>query len=245
MSVHARVALTALIAIAAGAQAAAQTPSADELLERMRSAYAALETYADTGTLVSEDKSVGAPLITERSFFTTRFAAPRRFHFDFTKNPAVAQERYVIWCAGETFATWWSATQTTESYAQGEGQNAFALGEFPTGGTALLIAPLLFEGAGLHGPIADFVSPTYVGTETISERPYHILGAELRVNHWSETTRATQLWIDAETYLVHKIVQDTPTDMGTGVVQRATITLEPAANPPLEPTVFAFTPPAG
>lgn len=245
MSARTRIVVTVIIAMSAWTQVAAQTPSADELLERMRAAYAALETYADTGTLVNEDKSVGAPLIIERSSFTTRFAAPRRFHFEFKKTPTVTEERYVIWCAGETFATWWSATQTTESYAQGEGQNAFALGEFPTGGTALLISPLLFAGAGLHGPIADFASPTYVGTETIADRPYHILGAKLRVNHWSETTRAAKIWIDVETYLVHKIVQDTPTDMGSGVVQRVTVTFEPTVNPPLDPAAFVFTPPAG
>jgi outer membrane lipoprotein-sorting protein len=229
----------AAIAAALGASALAQEPSAEQVLERTRSAYAVLESYSDQGTIVNEDKNVGAPMTVERYRFETRFAAPKRFYFDFAK----PDERYVIWCAGESFATWWSATQTAESFSPGEGQNAFAVGEFPTSGTALLIPPLLFQQAGLHGPLADLSMPVSIGMETAEGRALHVLSANVRMNHWSDTTRATKVWIDAQTYLVRKVVQDTPSGMGSDVIQRTTATFEPVANPSLGDESFEFAPP--
>lgn len=225
-----------------GTVAHAQEPAPEQLLEHMRTAYGALRAYADTGTVLTEDRLPGGPMVTEQHRFITRFAAPRQFYFDFTKHSS--GERYVIWCPGETFSTWWSATQTVEAYARGEGLNAFALGEFPTIGAALLVPPLLFPGSGLHGPLADFSAARYAGTVGIAERPHHVLEADLRVNHWGETTRLTRIWIDAETHLVRKIVQDTPSGMGSGAVQRTTVLVDLVADPQLDAASFSFAPPA-
>jgi len=213
-------------------------------MDRVRETYASLRSYADKGSITIEDKNIGGPLVTERHSFVTRYAAPRQFFFEFTKDPSVSQERFVIWCAGDTFSSWWSATQIAEAYAQGQGHNAFAVGEHPTSGTALLIPPLLFGNAGLTGPLLTFGEPTASGREVIEGRPCHVVSAEVRLNHWNATTRLTRLWIDEETLLVRKIFQDTPSGMGTDVVQRVTTILEPQANPPLTGTAFQFTPPS-
>lgn len=213
-------------------------------MERVRETYASLRSYADKGSITIEDKNIGGPLVTERHSFITRYAAPKQFYFEFTKDPSVAQERFIIWCAGETFSSWWSATQIAEAYAQGQGHNAFAVGEHPTSGTALLIPPLLFGNAGLTGPLLTFGEPSASGSEVIEGRPCHVVSAEVRLNHWNATTRVTRLWIDEETLLVRKIFQDTPSGMGTDVVQRVTTILEPQANPSLAGTAFQFTPPS-
>jgi len=243
MSAPLRAALTLIAVLTPLGPVAAQAPAPEEILASMRAAYAKLESYHDTGSILIEEKSIGAPLTSERHTFTTRFSAPRRFYFDYRKDPTFTDERYVIWCATETFSTWWSATQTVERYAQGEGQNAFAIAEYPTNGAALLVAPLLFQGAGLHGPLADFDAPVFVGTETISERTHYVLSADLRVNHWSDATRTTTIWIDGETYLVRRIHQDTPSGMGRDVIQRMTATFEPATEFLQGEDTFSFSPP--
>lgn len=216
---------------------------ADQPLERMRGAYASLRSYADKGTITLEGKNIGGPMLSERHSFATRFAAPRRFYFEFTKDPNTADERFVIWCPGETFSSWWSATNVAENYARGQGQNAFAVGEHPTSGAVSLIPPLLFANAGLVGPLSAIDTPTDIASETIAGRSHHVVTATVRLNHWSETTRTTRLWIDAQTMLVRRIFQDTPTGMGGDVVDRVTTVFEPEANPALDDDAFRFTPP--
>jgi hypothetical protein len=55
--------------------------------------------------------------------------------------------------------------------------------------------------------------------------------------------RAITLWIDAETYLIHKIVQDTPKGMPRGTISRRTTTFKHQINPKLEPAQFRFAVP--
>jgi outer membrane lipoprotein-sorting protein len=228
---------------AATAAAAAPGPSAEEVIKKMRAAYAALASYSDKGTITTEEKPVGATMTIERSTFVTRFKHPKQFYFEFTKDPKVSNERYVIWCPGDIFSTWWSASQATEAYAQGEGQNAFAVGEYPTAGSALLVPPLLFGANNLHGPIVDLATAALTGPDSIDGRPAHVLSANLKANYWSDTTRATKIWVDTQTYLVIKIFEDTPTGSGSAI-ERVTATFAPVANPKLEAAEFSFSPPS-
>jgi hypothetical protein len=222
---------------------AVSAPSAERLLAQMRATYAALRAYADSGTVVVEEQPLGAPMIVERHSFVTRYAAPRQFYFDFSKDRDTSDERFVIWCEGETFSSWWSATQTAERYRQGEGANAFAVSVLPTSGAALLIPPLLFQQAKLQGPLIDMSTPGYAGSEMLAGRLHHKLTAMVRLNHWSDATRPTTVWLDAETLLIRKVLEETPTGMGSGVVQRVTTTLEPRADLELDDVRFRFTPP--
>lgn len=52
--------------------------------------------------------------------------------------------------------------------------------------------------------------------------------------------RPTTVWIDAETHLVRKVIEDTPTDQSAGAITRVTTTFEPQANPDLGDTHFRF-----
>jgi hypothetical protein len=65
----------------------------------------------------------------------------------------------------------------------------------PTQGAALLIPPLLFQAAGLKGPLVDLQAPRYLGIEEIGGRRQYKLTADVRLNHWSEVTRPTMVWI--------------------------------------------------
>jgi outer membrane lipoprotein-sorting protein len=239
-----RLSIIAIVALLASPPAAfADTPTVDQILEKMHAAYASLSTYSDSGMVTTEDKNVGGPTMTEHHSFVTRFKSPKQFFFAYTKDPKVYDERFVIWCGGETFTTWWSASQSTENYPQGQGGNAFAIGELPTSGALLLVPPLLFAAEDLQGPLALTKEATLSGTETIAGHKTYILTAELQESHWSQNTRTTKIWVDADSYLVRKVMQDTPTGLGGNVVQRVTVTFEPVANGALAAGAFTFTPP--
>lgn len=233
----------AFLLTAVSARAASDSPQPDELLAQTRAAYAALNTYADSGVVVVEYKPPGAPALIERHAFTTRFRAPRQFYFDFRKDSSAGGERFVIWCPGDDFNSWWSTTGVHETYPKGEGATAFAVGALPTAGSVLLIPPLLFQPAKLQGPVIDMTGSRYVGVEDVVGRRSHKLTADVRLNHWSETTRPTTVWIDAETLLIHKVLEDAPSGVGAGTLDRVTTTFDPKPNPKLDDAQFCFAPP--
>ena len=55
--------------------------------------------------------------------------------------------------------------------------------------------------------------------------------------------RPITIWIDAETYLIRKVLEDTPKDSPRGSLSRRTFTFEPKANPQIEAKHFDFTVP--
>jgi hypothetical protein len=106
-----------------------------DVIARSRARCAALKSYADNGTVISEMRSPGAPPVVERTSFVTYYRAPRQYFFDFRKGAGAGGERLVIWCdGGDLFNTWWSATKVHETYPKGSGATAFAVTAFPTNG---------------------------------------------------------------------------------------------------------------
>ncbi len=217
-------------------------PEPVELLEKVRATYAALESYSDQGTIQLEEQPPGATMIRERYSFVTRYEAPRRFYFDFRKGADATAERFAIWCKGDAFNSWWSATKVKEQYPPGQGTQAFAMATLPTSGTALLIPPLLFQKAGLQGALMTMTEPKYGGTQKLGGRLVHLLTGSVKLNHWNDTVRVTTIWVDAETLMVRKVFEDTPTGQGEAI-QRATTTLDPVPNARLEIAQFDFVPP--
>jgi hypothetical protein len=240
--------LVGLAAVAGDAGGGQALPEARALLERSRAAYAALRSYADTGVVITEEQLPGAPAVVERHTFTTYYRAPRQFFFDFNKDPKAGGERFVIWCAGEEFNTWWSTTGVHEKYERGRGELAFATGSLPTKGAALQIPPLLFSQAGLQGPLMSFKEPRLAGTEEVGGRRCYKVIAEMSLSYgtgYVGEERATTVWIDAETLLVRKVFQDTPRGGMAGAVSRVTTTFEPQADPDLDDARFRFAVPSG
>jgi hypothetical protein len=52
------------------------------------------------------------------------------------------------------------------------------------------------------------------------------------------------VWIDAESLLLRKIVEDTPRGSPGGIIDRVTTIFEPRANPDLKGVQFRFSIPA-
>jgi hypothetical protein len=156
--------LTGLTLVRGGDQAGVR---GEDIWERSRAAYAKLQSYADSGTILTESRSPGATAVVERHTFSTYYQAPRKFYFDFRKDPKAGKERLVIWCDGGDFESWWSATGVHQTYPKGTGASAFGTASFPTKGSVVLIPPLLFSQAGLQGPLTVF-KPRQAATEELN-----------------------------------------------------------------------------
>lgn len=226
----------ALIVATPGANVRAAT---EDILERSRATYAALRSYADTGTIVTEFQLAGAPAVVERHSFTTAYRGPRNFFFEFRKGANTSAGRLVIWCDGGDFQSWWSETRVHEVYSGGRGTTAFATAAFPTHDSAILIPPLLFPAAKMHGPATDLKNARAVGLEEVNGERWHKISAETAFHFGA--SRAVTLWIDSRTLLLRKILVERQDGGGT---DRITTTIEPQANPTLDDKRFAFAPPA-
>jgi outer membrane lipoprotein-sorting protein len=216
-------------------------PDPVKLYEQVRAKYAALKSYADTGTVTTEYRA-GGPAVTETHSFSTFYRAPREFKLDFRK---ASGDRYVVWCEGQDFQTWWKATTVKEAYPKGKGALAFATAAFPTAGAAAQIPPLLFSQAGLHGPLADFSGAAYAGTEPVDDRKCHKLTGEVGLAYGTGTVtsvRPTTLWIDVETLMIRRVLEDLPKDKGD-IGTLTTTSFTPRDNPDLKASDFSFSPP--
>jgi hypothetical protein len=230
--------LVGLAAVAGDAGGGQALPEAGDLIERSRAAYAALRSYADTGVVTAEDRLPGSPAVVEHHTFATYYRAPRQFLFDFTEDEKAGGERFVIWCDGGDFNTWWSTTGVHEKYERGRGGVAFAVGSLPTKGSALLIPPLLFSQAGLQGPLVSLQEPRLAGTEEVGGRRSYKITADMRLAYGTGNVgeeRAVTIWIDAETLLVRKVFQDTPRGGMAGAVSRLTTTFAGRPRPRRRP----------
>lgn len=231
--------MAAFVALIAAGSSPVMT--ADDLLARTRAAYKALRSYADTGTVLVESQSPGAALTTERHTFATNYRAPRHFLFDFKGDPNAGGDRVVVWSDGTDFQSWWSSTQVHERYPKGQGATAFGTTSFPTKGAVIQIPSLLFADAELHSPLTDAKDLKTGGSETVAGRPCTKVTAIVQ-GHFG-AARPTTFWIDTETLLVRKMLEDSPQGATAGTIERVTTTFQPQANPQLEESRFRFTPP--
>jgi hypothetical protein len=217
----------------------------ERLLGASRDKYAALRSYADTAVITTEYRPPNSPPIIEEHHFTTRYRAPRNFYLEFNEDPKAGAERFVIWCDGGDFNSWWSTTRVHEVYTGGRGTLAFALGSQPTRGITSIIPPLLFPRAAMKGPLNSLYEARSAGDEKIANRNARRIAAEARSSFATglgQHSRATTVWLDVETLLVLKLVQDTPQGTPGGLVIRETTLITPRVNVELDDTQFRFDP---
>ncbi len=222
---------------------AARSERAEDILARSKAIYAALHSYADSGSVVAEYGPVTA-VARDTHTFHTYFRSPRLFYFDFTRGANV--DRFVVWSDEQAFHTWWKTTGLEDSYGKGQGINAFVLGASPTKNAIMQISPLLFPGSGLVGTLTEFGDPADAGREKVDGHDCYVLTgvakSVYRVTGHETNFRRTTLWIDTQTLLVRR-VREEPKGTSPGTVNRTTTTFSPHANPPLDDSRFRFTPP--
>lgn len=228
--------------------------AAADILGRSAAAYAALQSYADTGTVTQENTTI------TRSKFRTRFVRPaRNFFFEYQalysegksgsgRKLDLTTYHYVFWMLHGELQTYGAHERAHEVFpADGGGQvGAIRGGDHRTYGTSVLVPSLLYSKSGMFGVIQELEEATDAGFEWVGgHRCYKLMG--IARSHYPNgrvfNVRPTTVWIDAETFLIRKIFTDTPKGPGLGLVQRYTYTFEPRPNPALHDSLFTFTVP--
>lgn len=247
-------ALVTLVAAAApGSGTERELFNAEDVLAKTRAAYATLASYADSGTVVDE-----ATGFTDRSTFRMLFTrSPRQLLIEFR---AIASEykagnrvplntHVVLWLENGDLQTWSSKSQSQETYPADGGQqvNALKNAAYYTGGISVLVPSHIYSKSGMASAIHAAEDVEADGFETVNGRKcFRLLGVERwRYPSGQETgVRAITIWIDAETYLIHKVFEDTPKGYPRNEISRRTTTIKHRANPKLDPAQFRFTVPA-
>jgi hypothetical protein len=225
---------------------------ANDVLGKMRAAYAALTSYADSGTVLDENTGY-----TDRSTFRTFFTRePNNLFIEFRGvaseykigNRVPSNAHIVLWMESGELQTWSGASQAHETYPRAAGQqvNAVTNAGYFTHGISVLIPSHLYTNAGMVSPVHAAEEMEADGFETVNGRKcYRLLGVERwRYPSGQETgVRAITIWIDAETYLIHKVFQDTPKGYPRNEISRRTTTIKHRANPKLSPAQFRYTVP--
>lgn len=246
----------ALVALAGATDTAAVRPApydVTEVLTNMRAAYAALTSYADSGTVLDESSG-----FTDRSTFRTFFTRePNNLFIEFRGiaseykmgNRVPLNAHVVLWMQNGELQTWSGVTQAHEIYPRAAGQqvNAVKNAGYYTAGISILVPSHLYSTAGIASPVHAAEEVEADGFETVNGRKcYRLLGVERwRYPSGQETgVRAITIWVDAETYLIHKLFQDTPKGYPRNEISRRTTTIKHRANPKLDAAQFAFAVPA-
>jgi hypothetical protein len=228
----------------------AQQPALPGVLRESIAGYAKLTSYADAGTVRQE-----VPGIIEESKFTTHFRrATRDLYFDFqtltSRDPKtgftidLSANRTVIWMFNGNMQTYNFTTRTHQQVAAQA--QALQRPAHATRGTSMLIPSLLYSQAGLPGTVVQIEDAQVAGIEEINQHRCHkVVGTAVAYYRSGARTgeRPVTVWIDVETHLIRRVVEDTPKSQTLGF-SRLTVTLEPRANPAIEDARFQFTPPA-
>jgi hypothetical protein len=230
----------------------ASTFDAEDALKRSYAAYAALTAYADSGTVV-EQTSGFADKYAFRTYFTRQ---PRNLLLDFSMIESEYNDGFkikgtgqtVFWMENGLLQTYSKKTQEHQTYPEDGGKQVYALnsGNYSTKGVSVIVPSLLYTKAGMASVIQATEEATAAGTETIDGQPcLKVTGIERWRYPSGQVTgvRPVTIWIDAKTYLIRKIFQDTPKAMTRGTISRRTTTFRPYANPSLEAGHFHFTVP--
>jgi hypothetical protein len=224
---------------------------AEDALARTYAAYAALTSYADSGT-VTEETSGFQDRYAFRTYFTRQ---PRNLLLDFRFLESVYTNGFrikndnqtVIWMENGNLQTW-STKGEHQTYPEDGGQQVRALtnASYGTKGVSVLVPSLIYTKAGLASVVQAAEEATAAGEETIGgRRCLKVMGIERWRYPSGQVTgvRPITLWIDAETYLIRKIFEDTPKSVGRGAIERRTVIFAPHPNPVLEAKHFRYTVP--
>ena len=225
---------------------------AEDALARSYAAYAALTAYADSGT-VEIQTSGFRDRYTFRTYFTRQ---PKNLYLSFTYlgseyndgNILKNGRENVIWMENGTMQTYDTQAQEQETYTGEGARQVQALNNhgFRTKGVSVVVPSLIYTKSGLASVIQATEEAAAAGTETIDgRRCLKVMGVERWRYPSGQVTgvRQVTIWIDAETYLIRKIFQDTPKGMPRNAIDRQTTTYRPHANPALEARSFHYAVP--
>ena len=249
-----RLLLSILVAATAGtrvgAAGAPDPPVLPGVLTEAMARYAALDSYADTGTVTEEI----AGMINETTLRTSFRRSTRDLFFDYHPRRTVYPKlnghtldisihRLVIWMFQgrmQSYSFYFTKHTVVEPDQQ---TSALKDGVAATSAVSVLIPSLLYPKAQLPGTILQLEQATLTGTDAIAGRRCHRIDGEAAEYYPSgrrTNVRKVTIWIDAESRLIRRVREDRVTGGGSHVV---TVTLDPQANPAIDDAQFSFAVP--
>jgi outer membrane lipoprotein-sorting protein len=226
-----------------------------DVLKKSLAYYSTLTSYSDTGTVAQEIPGH----VTNAKFVTYFRRASRDLYFDFqtlnyvdvASKRALDMSRYrnVIWMFKgemETYSFYFRAHEIIN--AEGGGQVRAVQGaSYATMGTSVLIPSLLYSQARMPSTILQVEQATVAGTEEIGKRLCHKvtgIAAAYYPSGQRTSVRPVTIWIDVESQLIRRVLEDTPKGGAAGSLSRLTINYdEPQANPAIDDSKFHFNVP--
>jgi hypothetical protein len=151
----------------------------------------------------------------------------------------------VIWGDPDAFHVWWKTTGQVTEYPNPKNTGAISLSDYPTDGAITKIPTLLYSKASLSGALARFAPASVESTEPIGGQPCYRLGGKTNDLYGESgkqvNIRNLTVWIDTKTYLVRRVLEESPA--APGMLDRTTTTFDPKANPAIADASFKFSPP--
>jgi outer membrane lipoprotein-sorting protein len=231
--------------------AAHRRAAAEEPLAKTRAAYAALTSYADSGTAMRETDGGW-----DVGHFRTYRRKPSNFYFEYGrmallyKKPVdslpMPGKQLVFWMVNGELQTYNKEAAEHRTYPPGTSNQPEALSsaKHATMEAITLIPSLLFQKANLVGPLQEIAEISLAGDEDVGGHHCHkLVGVAQSVYPSGAVTnvRPITVWIDTQTLLIRKVFTDTPKGWGMNSISRYTYTLDPTPNPPLDDGRFRFT----
>ncbi len=186
------------LSVAAPAAAGADNPQ--QIVAQMRQAYAALQSYSDTGVLLIHMPGDTAP---QEIPFQTAFDRPGKFRFAWTTSHPYRplrhlETRHAIWSGAAGVYSWRQASGGEPTMKPIESLNlAMAAAAGVSGGASLTVAGLLMNDVGPS--MADIDWRQLVGNETVDGVDcHHIAGRHARLGQYDA-------WIGRHDHLLRKL----------------------------------------
>ncbi len=227
--------LVAGILAGTGAAAAqAPVPGAFELLQRIRQAYAGLETYADLGEIESTTAGGGRER-THLVFFETAMTRGKVFLWRTQGETEAGFEERVVWRDGETAQVY---SRLYRQIKPAPSLVAEMVHGFGRGGYEALPVPLLLAGAG--DPLGEPDGAAVDGPISCGETSCWALSLSRMAGAID-----SRLLVDTETLMIREVeVVLDPGPAGTGQAESGTLSIRVRHHPGQTPPA-SFEPPAG
>lgn len=221
--------LVVLLFVGVAYSSQGQSPSAQQIMDRMISVYASCNSYVDEGKVRTIFLGNGRRTVKR---FSTAFVRPSDFRFEYKERREDDKwNRYIIWKGAESVKTWWSVRPGVESP-----QNlSFALGGAAgvSSLAATTVPTLLMPKMTIGNLIKSLSELKLIGEEEVNgSNAYKIEGID-----WRKST--VTLWVDRGSLLIVKIYQRTR--VGTFETETTT-TYKPQVNVVAQGKL-AFNPP--
>ncbi|MCM3869425.1 MAG: hypothetical protein ND895_01840 [Pyrinomonadaceae bacterium] len=211
----------------------AQSPSAQQIVDRMISAYASCNRYVDEG----EVRTIFIRTTGRRTVinpFSTAFVRPSGFRFEFRNRYHDDEKwnRYIIWRDAESVNTWWSIKPGVKSFKNLHHALAGAAGVSSLVSTT--VPTLLMPEMVIGNRIKSFSELKFIGEEEVNgSNAYRIEGTE-----FPKTTLT--LWLDKESLMIVKMFQTRKFDT---FETETTTTYKPQVDVDVAQEKLAFNPP--